>query len=585
MTGIENNARQFAPFTGDGVCDVCNAPLGGRNAYIVPNDVFYSSPKYREHYRQLMRRLTGQPIPDSMFVQMHAEDRSPGSAVCENCLHMFETPVPAHPPVSNIPPTPPATPASPASPATPATPTPPPATPAAFPQMPSAAGSIPQSPASPGNNGQNQKNTAAPHRKKKVALIVAIVVAAVAVIFMIPVTILTLLTRRPAVDTAQLLGNGFVYLDDGQYHEALEQFRSVIDADPETSEAPYIGAADAYLGLERPDRAVRILEKGYRNTGSGSIQRKLDELAETFTAAEPASNYGNTNGNITNGALAAVQGEWVFYINEDVIYKAKADGSEETYLADEAYGVNVVGDWIYFLKNDNMYKIKTDGSEETRISEDFVPYTFAVAGDWIYYGTVQPYEGYENREETEDISMALGEYGIYKIRTDGSERTQLTPFICHGLNIDGDILYYLDIDNRIWQIRTDGSDERQLLDEYCEYLNVSGDWIYYVNYYDGGIYRMQKDGTNSEYITDGDILNVTEDWLYYSNYDFSEDYSSDIGLYKIRPDGSENTQLINDRVFSPSIVGEWIYYLSMDEDYWLYYNKIRTDGTGWQVLN
>jgi len=72
------------------MCDVCNQPLSGKKAWIVPNDVFYASPKYRQQHREQtqmmgMSALQANSAPD----QMRMIDTSPGSAICENCIDMF----------------------------------------------------------------------------------------------------------------------------------------------------------------------------------------------------------------------------------------------------------------------------------------------------------------------------------------------------------------------------------------------------------------------------------------------------------------------------------------------------------------
>jgi hypothetical protein len=84
------SSKGFPPFTGNGVCDVCNQPLNGISAYIVPNNVFYRSQKYRNQQRNSpMAKMMGIPMPDSYFEQNMARDNSVGSAVCENCIHLF----------------------------------------------------------------------------------------------------------------------------------------------------------------------------------------------------------------------------------------------------------------------------------------------------------------------------------------------------------------------------------------------------------------------------------------------------------------------------------------------------------------
>ena len=81
--------RTFEPYTGGGVCDVCNQPVSGRQAWVVPNDVFYGSRQYRTHLKNTMRMMGMSPT-DADIERMRMMDHSPGSAVCQNCIHMFK---------------------------------------------------------------------------------------------------------------------------------------------------------------------------------------------------------------------------------------------------------------------------------------------------------------------------------------------------------------------------------------------------------------------------------------------------------------------------------------------------------------
>lgn len=81
---------------------------------------------------------------------------------------------------------------------------------------------------------------------------------------------------------------------------------------------------------------------------------------------------GNTLYNIKSGGLIASQGDWIYYSNfEDggLLYKSKLDGADEIkIIEDEAININVSGQWIYYeIKNIGIYRIKTDGTERTRI--------------------------------------------------------------------------------------------------------------------------------------------------------------------------------------------------------------------------
>lgn len=87
--------RSLKLYAGSGVCDVCNRPLSGQSAYIVPNPIFYGSPEWREHFRQIHRSMLGlmdtdaETSLDRQIDMMQRSDSSAGSAVCEDCIHMF----------------------------------------------------------------------------------------------------------------------------------------------------------------------------------------------------------------------------------------------------------------------------------------------------------------------------------------------------------------------------------------------------------------------------------------------------------------------------------------------------------------
>ena len=66
------------------------------------------------------------------------------------------------------------------------------------------------------------------------------------------------------------------------------------------------------------------------------------------TESDSVNTVGNTNGNISNGGMAAKLGDWIYYVNSgdnDRIYKIKSDGTEKTKLADdEASNINAAGE-------------------------------------------------------------------------------------------------------------------------------------------------------------------------------------------------------------------------------------------------
>ena len=78
---------------------------------------------------------------------------------------------------------------------------------------------------------------------------------------------------------------------------------------------------------------------------------------------------GNSVGNIVNNGLVAKQGNWIYYISKGSLHKIRPDGTERTFLNKVTPGyLNVVGDWIYYGEMSgsfSLYKIRTDGSKRT----------------------------------------------------------------------------------------------------------------------------------------------------------------------------------------------------------------------------
>lgn len=79
------------PYFGSGVCDVCLKPVSSANARIVPNSTFYSSPEWREHFKNMNTvKLSLSGVNADQYIEhMRLNDKSLGSAVCDNCIHMF----------------------------------------------------------------------------------------------------------------------------------------------------------------------------------------------------------------------------------------------------------------------------------------------------------------------------------------------------------------------------------------------------------------------------------------------------------------------------------------------------------------
>jgi len=280
---------------------------------------------------------------------------------------------------------------------------------------------------------------------------------------------------------------------------------------------------------------------------------------------------GNTNGNIINGGCAALQGDWIYYVNNSdsyKLYKVKKDGTGKSKLSDDMPKyINVLGDWIYYSDDSDagkLYKIKTDGTGKAVLSEDDAYYVNA-AGDWIYY------------KNNSDASR------LYKIKTDGTGKTKVNDDMSYDITAAGEWIYYVNESDgyKIYKIKTDGTDKTKLNDNTSYDINVADGWIYYQksitdsddNSVPNGLYKIKTDGTEEAKLSD-DVpyyINVVGDWIYYVN---NSDSSK---LYKIKTDGTVKTKLNDDKSSDINLVGDWI-YCGINGDAGKLY-KLKADGT------
>lgn len=304
---------------------------------------------------------------------------------------------------------------------------------------------------------------------------------------------------------------------------------------------------------------------------------------------------GNTSSNTINGGLAAIQDDWTYYkkrdykTNKDSIYKIKIDGSHNSKVVscssnstginpDHIAYLNIVNDWIYYIEEnadeqkDFIFKIRTDGSEKTELTSAEASMTnMYIIGEWIYY---------------QSFDINTKKESIYKIKIDGSKKTELlTSDRLENLNVVGDYIYY-EAENPdthvgyIYKMKTDGSKKTELLPMGNMGLYVVDDWIYYQKNYDT-LYKMKTNGSQK---TETEVarnlncnnINISGEWVYYSK---GEGVKNEETIYKMKIDGSQNIKIgtVNS-LYKLDIVGDWIYYESGESKESHFY-KMKTDGS------
>lgn len=115
-----------------------------------------------------------------------------------------------------------------------------------------------------------------------IVVILVVVVAAVAggVVF-------TRMQQQAAVaeEVEKYLSDAKKYLKNDEYDKAIEKLEKAIKVDPKCVEA-YEQLAEAYVALGDIDEAIKVLEKGFKETEDEGLQRKIEKLEDDESDAD-----------------------------------------------------------------------------------------------------------------------------------------------------------------------------------------------------------------------------------------------------------------------------------------------------------
>jgi hypothetical protein len=188
---------------------------------------------------------------------------------------------------------------------------------------------------------------------------------------------------------------------------------------------------------------------------------------------------------------------------------------------------------------------------------------------------------------------------IKKIRTDGSEETQICDVRAKYLNYTEQWLVFLNLDDstpkeasqahklfgfsepdsgKIYKIKHDGSALSSVCPAETTRICTAEDWVYYIcGDNNKAIHRVNLNNEVVEKVSEKSAhhLNFADNWVYFSADTISRIRGDDTGfkvLYKY------SAGLIN-------VVGEWIYFLENVDFFGNQMSRVRTDGSGYSPLH
>ena len=234
----------------------------------------------------------------------------------------------------------------------------------------------------------------------------------------------------------------------------------------------------------------------------------LDGLYKITVTGENAAKYEEwvSEDKLRNSVLGYTYIESAYYVTN--LSGFTVDG-------DYVYGYVAVSDGLsstsnYEDLNYRIFRISKSGDSIELVGDENVRATsFVLSDGWIYYSD----NGYYYEKNTDKYDEERR--GIYKIKTDGSDKTKISGEF-------GEI----------------GFSKRAL--GCAAALTVYGDKLYYINTADDGslLYRMGLDGSDNEKLTDKPVsmytVDAENDSIYYLDQEYIDtNYIRNFSMYKL----------------------------------------------------
>jgi len=270
---------------------------------------------------------------------------------------------------------------------------------------------------------------------------------------------------------------------------------------------------------------------------SPSKETGINSSKDNPAKDSPVNTLGNTMDNIQNRGLAAQQGKWVYY-NCNGLCKVMDDMKTgwKRLNWDSAQYINVIGDWIYYVRGSTLYKMKTDGSERRELSKENCYEAMAVTR-WLFYVNVKDTK-------------------LYRMDLNGENVTKLSDGSCLGFFIQSDWLYFDEFDaagkEQIYKMNLDGSNKTTaspsevnlpILPKESISFNRSKDYAFYITH-ELKLYKFKVENNQqgepamicdiSKYTTSNKPILIALDNFLLIYFDYGTDYNK----YKIDFNGN-----------------------------------------------
>ncbi|MGN0483975.1 MAG: DUF5050 domain-containing protein [Lachnospiraceae bacterium] len=308
---------------------------------------------------------------------------------------------------------------------------------------------------------------------------------------------------------------------------------------------------------------------------------------QTRTIFNEGPVVGNTAGNLNNTGLFCEKNDRIYFANptDDMhLYSMKPDGSDLQLLSEDVVSyINADSNYLYYARNNlnnknkggaysflhvntnSLVRCNLDGSN--LIILDDAPCLYpTLVGNYVYY------IHYDKKSAST----------LYRVKIDGSEKEQLETSPYLPCSSDGTSIYYngLDTDHNIYQFDPTSKAKTCVAQGNYWMPQVLGNTAYVMDCInDYALLKLNlSDGSSETVCPDRmDCFNATEDAIYFQKNDEKEP-----GLYKVNPDGSGLTKIMDGNFSSINVTDAYVYFEPYDQGGITMYRLPRSAGEGVQ---
>ncbi len=350
-----------------------------------------------------------------------------------------------------------------------------------------------------------------------------------------------------------------VAMTQEQAQQQIAENTEIILSAPENVDAA-LDLADAYCALNQMDKVKEALDRAASLVPTDT--RIYDKMVSIYMSNNMVKEALLFIDNISN---PEVKRQYEAKLVSQNFPGYTGSGNTSGNIINEGRFVGE-GEKIYYsepMDGDALYSADLDGKNKVKLTDGKIRY-LNIVGDYIYFV---------------DLNQ---QYNICKIKKDGTERGTVMGIMATEVIVLGEQMFFVNWSDgcKIYIANLDGSEAKAINNKMSSNLSLSGAWMYYINQDDETtLYRIRIDGTNEARINDVNTLfvNADREWIYYVNW-------SDNGkIYRSSNDGFGFEQLNNQRSGYVNVTGEYIYYINWVDNGKLY--RMNLDGSDQKKLS